>query len=156
MNINVTLIGELITFAVLVFVTMKYIWPPLLKVMEAREKKIADGLEAAERWQTAMELVAQKVKGQLRDAKTKSSGIVEQGNLRAAQLVEQAKGAAREEAKKIHELAKSDIATETEKAKRELYKQAADLAIAAACKIIETNIDNAANKKLINQFIEEI
>lgn len=156
MNINVTLIGELITFAVLVFVTMKYIWPPLFKAMEAREKKIADGLEAAERGQKAMDLAAQNVKKQLREAKAKSADIIDQANLRAAQVVEQAKGTAQTEAKKIHELAKSGIATETEKAKRDLYKQVVDLAVDAASKIIESNIDKAANKRLIDQFIEEI
>ena len=156
MNINVTLIGELITFAVLVLVTMKYIWPPLVRAMQDREKKIADGLEAAERGQKSLELAEQNIKQQLQEAKGKGADIVEQANLRSAQLVEQAKGTAREEALKIHELAKSDIATETEKAKRELHKQVADLVVNAAGKVIETKMDKEADKKLIDKFIEEI
>jgi F-type H+-transporting ATPase subunit b len=135
---------------------MKYIWPPLVKAIQDREKKIADGLEAAERGQKSLVLAEEKAKQEMHKAKAEGADIIEQANLRSAQLVEQAKGTAQEEAKKIHELAKSDIATETEKAKIELHKQVADLVVNAAGKIIESKIDKVASKKLIDKFIEEI
>ncbi|MCK4609337.1 MAG: F0F1 ATP synthase subunit B [Gammaproteobacteria bacterium] len=156
MNINVTLFGELITFAVLVLVTMKYIWPPIMKAMAEREKKIVDGLEAAERGEKSLVLAEKKAKKQLQIAKGEASDIVGQANLRSAQVVEAAKDKAQQEAKKIHELAKSDIATESEKAKQQLKADVANLVVAATEKLIATNIDVATNKELIDKFIAEV
>jgi len=156
MNLNVTLLGELITFMVLVWVTMKFIWPPMLKALQDREKKIADGLEAAERGQKNLELAQAKIKTQLQAAKTDASDILEQANLRSAQLIEAAKETAITEAKKIHDLAKSDVAKEVETARLDLQKQVADLVIKATEKVLQQNIDVAANRKLINKVIEEI
>lgn len=156
MNINATLIGEMITFAILVWVTMKYIWPPILKAMRDREKRIADGLEAAERGQKSLQLAEQKVTKQLKQVKIEAGNIVDEANMRAAQLVEKGKGKAQQEAKKIFTLAQSDIATETEKAKQQLHGQIATLVLAAAEKVLQGNIDAAANQKLIDKFIEEI
>ncbi|KPJ68130.1 MAG: hypothetical protein AMJ43_01630 [Coxiella sp. DG_40] len=156
MNINATLIGEMITFAILVWVTMKYIWPPIQKAMRDREKKIVDGLEAAEHGQKSLQLAEQRAIKQLKEAKAKAGNIIENANMQAAQLVEQGKGKAQQEAKKIFALAQSDVATEAEKVKQQLRSQIATLVLAAAEKVLQESIDAAANQKLIDKFIEEI
>ncbi len=156
MNINATLIGEMITFAILVWVTMKYIWPPLQKAMRDREKKIADGLEAAERGQKSLQLAEQRATKQLKQAKIEAENIKNDANMQAAQLVEKGKEKAQQEAKKIFTSAQSDIATEAEKTKQQLRGQIATLVLAAAEKVLQGSIDAAANQKLIDKFIEEI
>ncbi len=156
MNINVTLLGEMITFAVLVWVTMKYIWPPIMKVMQEREKTIAAGLEAADRGKKSLELAEKKSKSQLREAKVEATNIVERGNQRAAQMIEEAKAKALEEGKRLLHLAKSDITTEMENARQQLRQQTASLVIDAAEKVLRRNIDAKANAKLIDQVIKEI
>jgi len=156
MNINVTLFGELITFAVLVWVTMKYIWPPLTQAMQNRQQKIADGLEAAEKGQKSLDLAKEKVKTQLKNAKHQAVDIIDQANMSAAKLVEAGKDKAHEDAKKILALAQSDVATQAEKAKQQLHGEIATLVIAATRKVLQKNIDVNANQKLIDKFIEEI
>ncbi len=156
MNINVTLFGELITFAVLVWVTMKYIWPPIMKAIEERQKKIVDGLAAAEKGQKSLELAEQKVKKQLKDVKNTAGKIIDDANMNAARLVEEGKHKAVAEAKRILTLAQSDVATESEKAKQHLQGEIATLVIEAARKVLHKNIDKAANQKLIDKVIEEI
>jgi F-type H+-transporting ATPase subunit b len=153
---NATLLGELITFAILVWVTMKYIWPPITKAMQNRQKKIADGLAAAEKGQKSLELAEQKVKKQLKAAKGEAANIVDEASMSAAKLVEEGKHKAVEESKRILALAQSDVAKESEKAKHELRGEIADLVIIAARKVLHKNIDKAANQKLIDKVIEEI
>lgn len=156
MGINITLVGELITFAILVWVTMKYIWPPIIKAMQERQKKIADGLAAAEKGQRSLELAEQKVKRQLKDVKNIASKIIDDANMSAAKLVEEGKHKAVAETKRILTLAQSDVATETEKAKQQLRSEIATLVIEAARKVLHKNIDKAANQKLIDKVIAEI
>src|SRR5258708_22941808 len=99
MNINATLLGQLITFAILVWFTMRYVWPPIMKAMHEREKKIAAGLEAAERNKRELELGEQKVIGMIREAKLEAVHILDQANKRSAKIMDEAKGQAREEQK---------------------------------------------------------
>ena len=91
MDINATIIGQFITFAILVWFTMKYVWPPIIKAMHDREKKIAGGLEAAERSKRELEMAEHKVIAIIREAKQQATQIIEQANLHSAQLVEEAK-----------------------------------------------------------------
>src|SRR3989338_9394725 len=101
MNINATLGGQMLTFAVLIWVTMKYIWPPVIKAMEERQKKIAEGLAAAERGKHELELAHRKVAEQLRDAKTQAAEILEQAGHRANAMMDDAKEQARHEGARL-------------------------------------------------------
>src|SRR5262249_51451922 len=129
MDINATLIGQFITFSLLVWVTMQYIWPPIMKAMEERKAKIAEGLAAAEKGVYELELSQHKSAELLRDAKIQAADILEQANKRAGRIIDEAKERAREEGNRLITLAKTEIAQERETAKQELRKQLATIAI---------------------------
>lgn len=156
MEINATLIGQLITFVVLVWFTMKYVWPPITNALHEREKKIAAGLEFAERSKRELEIAQQKALSIIKDAKVEASQVVDQAHKRSAQIVDEAKESAREEGKRIVELAQEDIAREVIQAKEGLRKQLAVLAVAGAEKLIQRNLDAEAQKTLLNEIVSEI
>ena len=109
MNINATLIGQAIWFALFIWITMKYVWPPLQKAMADRQAQIAEGLAAAERGKHEQELAAKRSADALREAKEKSAEFVAQAEKRAQQIVEEAKGNAKVEADKIVAGAKAEM-----------------------------------------------
>jgi F-type H+-transporting ATPase subunit b len=156
MDINATLIGQFITFSILVWFTMKFVWPPITKAMLDREKKIADGLEAAERSKRELEMAEHKAYSIVREAKQQASQIIEQANLHSAQLVEQAKSHAKVEGQRIVDLAQGDINREVTKAKEALKTQFATLAVAGAEKIIKRNLDVSMQADLLNELAAEI
>lgn len=156
MDINATLIGQLLTFLILVWFTMKYVWPPITKAMEEREKKIASGLEAAERSQRELEQAQHTALTIVRDAKQEASQIVELAHKRSAQIVEEGKENARVEGSRILAHAQDEIAREVNQAKEVLRKQLAALAVAGAEKIIQRNLDASAQAALLDEFAAEI
>lgn len=156
MDINATIIGQFITFAILVWFSMKYVWPPITKAMTDREKKIAGGLEAAERSKRELEMAEHKAYSIIREAKQQASQIIEQANLHSAQLVEEAKTQAKEENHRIIGLAQGEIDREIMQAKQALKNQLATLAIAGAEKIIQRNLDPSAHSALLNDLAAEI
>jgi F-type H+-transporting ATPase subunit b len=156
MEINATIFGQLITFALLVWFTMKYVWPPITKAMLEREKKIAAGLEATDRSKRELEMAEHKALNIIRDAKLEASQIIEQAHKRSVQIVDEAKENARIEAKRILEHARDEIALEVNQAKEALRKQLAHLAIAGAEKIIKRNLDASTNAALLDEFAAEI
>jgi F-type H+-transporting ATPase subunit b len=156
MEINATIIGQLLTFAILVWFTMKYVWPPITKAMTEREKKIASGLEAAERGKRELENAEHKSLSIIQEAKREASHLIEQAHKRSAQVVEEAKEAARQESHRIVEHAKGEIAREVSQAKEVLRKQLASLAVAGAEKIIQRNIDVSAQSGLLDKLVAEI
>ena len=156
MDINSTLIGQLITFAILVWFIMKYVWPPITKAMHEREKKIAAGLEFAERSKRELEHAEHKALSIIRDAKLEATGIVEQAHKRFAQILDEAKDSARTESERILALAQEDILREVNLAKEGLRKQLAILAVAGAEKIIQRNLDPAAQTALLDEIVAEI
>jgi F-type H+-transporting ATPase subunit b len=156
MDINATLIGQFLTFALLVWFTMKYVWPPITKTLHEREKKIAAGLEAAERSKRELEMAEHKSFSIIREAKLQATQIIEQANLHSAQLVEEAKQEAKVEGKRIVEMAQGEIDKEVMQAKEALKKQVAKLAIAGAEKIIQHDLDSAAHHDLLNELAAEI
>ena len=129
MGLNATLLGQMITFALLVIFTMKYIWPPLTKALAERQQKIADGLASAERAERDLELAQHKVADQLRDAKIQAGKIVEQADKRASQIVEESKERARVEAQRLLELAQTDIEQERRGAQAALGAEIAKVAM---------------------------
>lgn len=156
MDINATIIGQLITFAILVWFTMKYVWPPIMKAMHDREKKIAAGLEAAERSKRELEMAEHKAFSIIREAKQQASQIIEQANLHSAQLVEEAKTQAKQESERIVDMAQGEIDREVAQAKEALKTQLATLAISGAEKIIQRNLDPSIHHDLLNKLAADI
>lgn len=156
MDINATLLGQLLTFLVLVWFTMKYVWPPITKAMQEREKKIASGLEAAERSKRELEHAEHKALTILRDAKVDAAKLVELANKQSVKIVDEAKENARIEGKRIVEHAREEINLEVSQIKEALRKHLAALAVAGAEKIIQRNLDASAQIALLDEFAAEI
>ena len=156
MNINLTLVVQMLVFAVFVWFTMKFVWPPLVKALEERQEKIADGLAAAERGRRELELAQHRAKDEMKQAKIHSADIVDKANRRAAQIIDEAKDDARQEAQKLAKIAEEHISQEVNRAKDGLRKQVAALAVAGAEKILVREIDEQANRALLDNLIKEI
>jgi len=155
-NINLTLIGQTISFFFFVLFCMKFVWPALISIMEEREKKIADGLEAADRADKDLELAQKKATQQLREAKEEAAAIIEQANKRAGQIVEEAKDQAKAEGDRLKVAAEAEIEQEMNRAKEELRGKVAALALAGAEKVLAASIDEKANSELVNQLAAEL
>lgn len=156
MNINLTLIGQSIAFIFFVLFCMKFVWPHIVAALAEREKKIADGLLAAERAEKDLELAKHKVSDQLREAKEESAKLIEQANKRAQQIVEEAKQKAIEEADRQKAAAEADIAQQMNRAKEELRGKVATLAIAGAERILQASVDQQAHGKLVDDLAAQL
>ena len=156
MEIDVTLIGQMITFILFVIFTMTLIWPPIMRALAARQQKIAEGLAATERAEQELENARHKAKNIIQEAKAQASGIVDQANHRAHRIVEEAQVEARTAADKIRAAAHEDIEDQYRVAQAELKAQTADLAIRCSEKLLQKNMDAAANQVLIDQLIAEV
>lgn len=156
MEINATLIGQLITFAILVWFTMKYVWPPITKAMQEREKLIAAGLEAAERSKRELDEAQHKAISIIHDAKRDASQVVDAAHKRSLQIIEEAKESAREEGNRLIAHAKDEIGREVNQAKTILRKQLSQLAVQGAEKIIKHNLDASLQKNLLDEFVAEL
>lgn len=156
MDVNATLIFQMVVFAIFVWITMRYIWPPITKAMEERRAKIADGLAAAEKGQHDLDAAKHQIKVLLDDAKAQAAHIIEQGHQRAQHLVEEAQLHAREESDRLLQLAHNEIAQEYQMAKDALLKEVSILAVAGAEKILGKAIDKASNDKLVANLMDEI
>jgi F-type H+-transporting ATPase subunit b len=151
-NINLTIIGQSIAFIAFVWFCMKYVWPVIVTAMEEREKKIADGLAAAERASHDLELAQEKAVQRLAEAKTEAAGIIEAANKRANQIVEEAKNAAREEADRVKAAAQAEIEQEVNRAKEVLRGQVAALAVEGAEKILQSSVDAKAHNEMLEKL----
>jgi len=151
-NINATLFGQMITFALLVWFTMKYVWPPLMQALEERRRKIAEGLAAAEKGQHEMELAEKKAVGVIKEAKDQAGEIVTLAQKRAAELAEQSKLTAKQESERIVAAAKGDIEREVQQAKEELRKEVAAIAVSAAEQILKKEVDQDKHRDLIQNL----
>ncbi|MDE1464065.1 F0F1 ATP synthase subunit B [Spartinivicinus poritis] len=156
MNLNATLIGQSLAFAIFVIFCMKYVWPPVTQALRDRQKKIADGLEAADRAKRDLELAQEKASKQLREAKEQAAEIIEQANKRANQIVEEAKDQARSEGERLKVAAQAEIDQELNRAKEALRSQVASIAVAGAEKILAQQIDKKAQSKLVDQLAAEL
>ena len=156
MNINLTLIGQSIAFAVFVLFCMRYVWPPILKAMQERADKIADGLAAADRANHDLELAQEKAVERLKEAKEEAAGIVDAANKRANQIVEEAKNQAREEGERLKEAAQAEIEQELNRAREQLRSQVASLALAGAEKVLGSEIDMQRHSELVNKLAAEL
>lgn len=156
MSINATLLGQMITFALLVWFTMKYVWPPLMQALEERKKKIAQGLAAAEKGQNELDLAAKRATGLLREAKEQAADIVSLAQKRAGEVVEDSKATAKEEGARILTAAQAEIDREVHKAREELRKQVATLAVGAAEQILRQEVDRNKHKEIIDNLDKEL
>ncbi|MDM7859327.1 F0F1 ATP synthase subunit B [Alteromonas sp. ASW11-36] len=156
MNINATLIGQLIAFAVFVIFCMKYVWPPLMAAIEARQKTIADGLADAERAGKDLELAQEKATAQLREAKQQAAEIIEQAKKRANQLVDEETQRGHAEREKIINQGYAEIEAERNRAKEDLRKQVAALAVVGAERILQREIDAAAQDDIVEKLVAEL
>ncbi|MGX2042166.1 F0F1 ATP synthase subunit B [Methylocaldum sp. MU1018] len=156
MSINATLIGQMITFALLVWFTMKYVWPPLMQALEERKKKIADGLASAEKGKHEMELAEKRATALLREAKDQAAEIVNLAQKRANEAVEESKQAAKEEGERIVAAAKAEIERELQQAKEGLRQQVAVLAISAAEQILQKEVDQKKHREIIDNLGKQL
>ncbi|QIB65595.1 F0F1 ATP synthase subunit B [Kineobactrum salinum] len=156
MNINLTLIGQVIAFFGFVMFCMKFVWPPIVAAMQERERKIADGLAAADRASHDLELAQEKALDRLKEAKTEAAGIVDSANKRANQLIEEAKQAAVVEAERVKASARAEIEQETNRARETLRSQVAALSLAGAEKVLGASIDRQAHADLVNNLAAEL
>lgn len=156
MNMNATLLGQAISFALFVWFCMKYVWPPILDAIEERQKKIADGLAAAERAEKDLDLAQANASEQMKEAKRTATEIIEQANKRKEQILEEAREDAQAERQKILSQAEAQIEAERSRARDELRKQVATLAIAGAEKILERTIDKDAQKDILENITAKL
>jgi F-type H+-transporting ATPase subunit b len=155
-NINATLIGQLIAFVVFVWFCKSYVWPPLMAAIEERQKKIADGLAASDRAEKDLELAQAKVSEQLKEAKAQAAEIIEQAKKRGNQLVDEETQRGHAEREKIITQGYAEIEAERNRAKEELRKQVAALAIAGAQQILEREIDASAQSDIVEKLVAEL
>ena len=156
MNINATLLGQTIMFAMFVWFCMKFVWPPIMAALDARKKQIADGLAAAERGKHDLDLAAKRSAEVLRDAKEKAAEIISLGDKRASEIVEEAKVKAEVEAGNIRTRANSEIEQEVFRAKEQLRTQVTAVALAGAGKILGREIDAKSHNDLLEKLLTEI
>ena len=156
MNINATLIGQSVAFFIFVLFCMKFVWPPVIAALHERQKKIADGLDAASRAARDLELAQEKAGHQLRDAKAQAAEIIEQAKKRGNQIVEEAVEKARIDADRVKVQAQAEIEQELNSVKDALRAQLGALAVGGAEKILGATIDQNAHAELVNKLAAEI
>lgn len=156
MNLNATLILQSIAMMIFVWFCMKFIWPPLLKAMDERRERIAEGLAASDRAEKELEQAKGKIDEQLAEAKEKASQIVEQANQRHSQILDQAKEDAHAEKTRSVSAAEAEISQAANQAREELRGAVATLAVAGASKILEKEVDENAHRDLLDKLIAEI
>ena len=156
MNINLTLIVQMIVFIVLVWFTMKFVWPMILGPMEERSRKIAAGLAAAEKGQEELAQARDRAEAVIREARERANQIIDQAQHRANELVEQAKGTATAEGRRLVEAAKQQIELEASHAREALRREVATIAVSAASKVLEREIDPRAHADLLSKLATQI
>lgn len=156
MNLNLTLIGQSIAFAVFVWFCMRFIWPPLLSVLDERKTKIAEGLAAAERGHHEQELAEKRAKEILLEAKEQAKDIVAHANKRADEIVDEAKQDAKSEGERIIVGARAAIDQEMNQAREKLRGEVVSLALAAAEQVLRREVDPAANEEVLQKFAAQL
>jgi F-type H+-transporting ATPase subunit b len=156
LDINATLIGESISFIVFVMFCMKFVWPPILSVIEERQKKIEEGLAASDQAEQDLQLARDKATAKLKEAKTQAAEIIDQAKKRATMLVEEETKRGHDEREKIIAQGHTEIESERNRAKEDLRKQVSALAVMGAEKILERQIDAATHRDILDKLITEL
>ncbi len=156
MNLNATIIGQMIAFAIFVAFCMKYVWPPIMAALDERTKKIADGLAAAERGRHEQELAEKRSQQVIHEAKDQANEIISQAQRRGNEIVDESKDTARVEGERILISAQAEIEQEANKAKDELRTQVGSIALAGAEKILGREIDKKSHTALLEELVSRI
>ncbi len=156
MNLNATILGQMIAFALFVAFCMKYVWPPIMAALEERNKKIADGLAAAERGRHEQELAEKRAQQVIHEAKDQASEIISQAQRRGNEIVDESKDNAHVEGDRILTSAKAEIEQEANRAKDELRSLVGGVALAGAAKILSREIDDKAHTDLLEELVGRI
>ena len=152
MNMNLTLLGQMISFGIFVWFCVKYVWPPIIKALEERETRIADGLAAGERGKHDLELAEKRATDLLREGKDKAQELIVQAQKRHDEIVEAAKSVAREEADRIKQSAAAEIEQNRNRARDELRGQVARLALVGAEQILMREVDEKAHRDVLDKL----
>jgi len=156
MNINFTLFAQAIVFSAFIWFTVKFVWPPLLRAIETRQKQIADGLAAAEQGKKSLEVSSKQAEQAIQEARARAADIVAQAEKRGSQVVEEAKVAAKAEGDREKAAAKADIQQEAQRAREQLREQVAALAVAGAEKILRREVDAKAHAELLEGIKKQL
>lgn len=152
----ITLLGQMISFAILIWVTVKFIWPPVMAAIEERQQKIAEGLAAADNAQKNLAQSQDQANEALKEARVKANEIIDQAHQRANQIIDTAKNDAIAEANRQKALAEAEIAAAANRAKEDLRKQVSALAVSGAEKLLKREIDANAHKALIDDLAAQL
>jgi F-type H+-transporting ATPase subunit b len=156
MNINLTMLMQAVAFFAFILFTAKFIWPPLMRAIETRQKEIADGLAAGEEGRHSLVKAEKQIAEMLVNAKTRASDIVAQGEKLKSEAVEQARTDAKTEADRILAAAKAEIEQEVHRAKESLRAQVSELAVAGAEKILKREVDARAHADLLSALEKQL
>jgi F-type H+-transporting ATPase subunit b len=156
MSFNLTLIAQAVAFALFIWFTVKFVWPPVLRAIEARQKTIADGLAAAEQGKRSLEVSARQADDEVKKARERAAEVLAQAERRAAQMVEEAKNAAKEEGSREKAAAKAEIEQEVTRAREQLRDHVASLAVAGAERILRREVDAKAHAELLDAIKKQL
>ena len=156
MSFNLTVIAQAVAFALFIWFTVKFVWPPMLRAIEARQKQVADGLAAAEQGKKALESSSKQAEQAIQAARVRAAEIISQAEKRDAQMVEAAKAAAKEEGDREKAGAKADIEQQSQRAREQLRDQVAALAVAGAEKILRREVDAKAHADLLDGIKKQL
>jgi F-type H+-transporting ATPase subunit b len=156
MNLNLTLIAQAITFTAFIWVTVKFIWPYMLRAIETRQKTIADGLAAAEQGRRSLEFSTRQADEEVKKARERAAEVLAQAEKRAAQMIEEAKNAAKEEGNREKAAAKAEIEQQVTRAREQLRGHVASLAVAGAEKILRREVDAKAHAELLDSIKKQL
>jgi F-type H+-transporting ATPase subunit b len=156
MQIHFTLIAQALVFLAFIAFTIKFVWPPMLRAIEARQKTIADGLAAADQGRKSLEVSAKEAEQEINAARARAAEILQQAEKRASQMIEAAKSAAKEESGREKAAAKAEIEQDVSRARESLREQVASLAVAGAEKILRREVNAQAHADLLTQLKKEL
>jgi len=156
LNINLTLIIQMVVFALLVWATMSFIWPWLMSQVEERQKKIAQGLAAADRGEQELRQARESADAILREARERAGQIIDQAQHRANDILEQARVSATQEGQRLVASAQQQIGLEASRAREGLRREIGGIAVAAASKLLEREIDPRTHEELISKLAAQI
>ena len=156
MSFNLTLIAQAVAFALFIWFTVRFVWPPLLRAIETRQKTIADGLAAAEQGKRSLEVSAKQADEEIKKARERAAELISQAEKRATQMIDEARNAAKEEGNREKAAAKAEIEQQVTRAREQLRDQVAALAVAGAEKILRREVDAEAHADLLDSIKRQL
>jgi len=156
MNLNLTLFLQTVVFVILGWISMKFIWPPLIKALEERQKKIAEGLAAADKGEKSLADAKSAANELLKEARVQATKIIEQANRRSSEVIEEARGAAIAEGQRLLSDAHQEVALESTRAREQLRREVATIAVVGASRLLGREVDARTHADLLEQLAVEI